>query len=78
MFCEEGHLLNIPLSMELLITIWMVFQYTQSLQKYMLPSNSVAGEEGNHEANGDSYRVGFDRRKLCVDQQHCSYSTVLT
>ena len=48
--------------------------------------NSVAGEEGNcsgifHEANGDFKTVtefnGCDRRKLRMDQQHCSYSTIL-
>jgi hypothetical protein len=43
--------LNIPLSIvKLLITLWMVYQHTQSLQRYkdtgILP-DSVAGEEEN-------------------------------
>ena len=35
----------------------------------------------HHEANGDFKIVtevnGYDRRKLRLDQQHCSYSTIL-
>ena len=36
----------------------------------------------HHKANGDFKTVtefdDCDRRKLMVDQQHCSYSTILT
>ena len=36
----------------------------------------------HHEGNGDFKTVtefnGCDRRKLRMDQQHCSYSTILT
>ena len=35
MLRKEGQTLNMPLRMmKLLITLWMVYQYTQSLQKY--------------------------------------------
>jgi hypothetical protein len=46
----------------------------------------AAEEEGNrsglsHEANGDFKTVtefnGCHRRKIMMDQQHCSYSTIL-
>jgi hypothetical protein len=49
--------------------------------------NSTAGEERNrsglpHEANGDFKTVtefyGCDRRKRMMDQQYCTYSTILT
>ena len=51
--------MNIPLCMvKLLITLWMVYQYTQSLQNTGILPNSVAGGKEttqgfHHEANGD-------------------------
>ena len=48
-----------------------------------VPSNSVAGKEGNHSGQfGDLKKQlelnGCDRRTLRMDQQHCSYSAILT
>jgi hypothetical protein len=44
--------------------------------------NSIARKGFHHEANGDFEIVtefnGCDWRKLKMDQQHCSYSTILT
>ena len=50
------------------------------------PTSVAGGKETAHgfhyEANGDFKTVtglkGCDRRKLWNDQQHCSYSTILT
>ena len=94
---KEGHqlvdgekkTLNTPLSMvKLLITFWMVYQYTQSLQKIQesfltqLPERKETAQGFHNEANGDFKTVtelyGCDKRKLRMDQPHCSYSTILT
>ena len=81
---KEGHLLvdvvflflkhtfNIPLSMvKLLITPWMVYQYTQSLQKIQasfltqLPERKETAQGFHNEANGNYKTVaefnGCDR-----------------
>jgi hypothetical protein len=71
---------------KLLIILWMVYQYTQSLQRYRRPSllseRKETAQGFHHEANGDFKTVrefnGCDRRKLRMDHQRCSYSTVLT
>ena len=64
-------------------TLWMVYQYTQSLLGTGVLPNSVAEKKGtpqgfHHEDNGDLKTVrefnGCDRRKLRLDQQHCSYN----
>jgi DNA recombination-dependent growth factor C len=54
---------------------------TNSLLTQWLERNKTA-PGFQHEANGDFKTVtelnGCDRRKLRMDQQHCSYSTILT
>jgi hypothetical protein len=80
--------LNIPLSMvKLLITLWMVYgsPVTTKIQACFLTQLLERKEtaQGFHnEANGDFKTVtefnGCDRRKLRIDQRHCSYSTILT
>ena len=47
-----------------------------------LPKRKETAQIFHHESNGDFKTVtefnGCDRRKLRMDQQHCSYSTILT
>ena len=47
-----------------------------------LPERRETTQAFHHESNGDFKTVtefnGCDRRKLRMDQQHCSYSTILT
>ena len=47
-----------------------------------LPERKETTQGFHHEANGDFKTVtefnGHDRRKLKMNQQHCSYSTILT
>jgi hypothetical protein len=47
-----------------------------------LPETKETAQGFHHEANGDIKTViefnGCDRRKLRMDQQHCTYSTILT
>jgi hypothetical protein len=83
---------NITLNMvKIFITLWMVYLYTKSLQRYshysqslltQLPERKETAQGFHHEANGDckidTEFNGCDRRKLRMDQQHCSYSTILT
>ena len=79
--------LNIPLSMvKILITLWMVYQCTQSHYKEtgvfltQLLERKETTQWFHHEANGDFTTVAefnsCDRRKRRMDQQHCSYSTI--
>ena len=47
-----------------------------------LPKRKETAQEFHHEANGDFKTVTVfnvcTMRKLMMDQQHCSYSTILT
>ena len=47
-----------------------------------LPERKEPAQEFHHDVNCDFKTVteynGCDRRKLRMDQQHCSYSTILT
>jgi hypothetical protein len=47
-----------------------------------LPERKETAQEFHHDANCDFKTVteynGCDRRKLRMDQQHCSYPTILT
>ena len=47
-----------------------------------LPERKETTQGFHHEANGDFETVtefnDRDRRKLRMDQQHCSYSTIIT
>jgi hypothetical protein len=47
-----------------------------------LPERKETAQGFHHEASGDFKTVaelnGCDRRKLMMDHQHCSYSTILT
>ena len=81
--------LNIPLStVKLLITLWMVYQLHPVTTKIhvsfltQLPERKETAQGFHHEANGDFKTVtefnGCDRRKLSMEQEHCSYSTILT
>jgi hypothetical protein len=73
--------LNILLSMvKLLITLWMVYQYTQSLQRYRHPSE-LSWQRGRKPLSNGDFKTQFnscDSRKRRVDQQHCIYSTTVT
>jgi hypothetical protein len=55
---------------------------TSKIQASFLTQRKEAARGVHHEANGDSKTVtefnGCDSRKLRMDQQHCSYSTILT
>ena len=50
--------------------------------KSQLPERKETAQGFHHEANGDFKTVtpfnGCDRRKLRMNQQHCSFSTILT
>ena len=63
----------------------MVYQYIHSLQRYtltQLPERKETAQGFHHVPDGDFKTVtefnGCDRRNLRMDQQHCSYSTILT
>ena len=47
-----------------------------------LPERKETTQGFHHEVNGDFKKVmafnGCDRKKLRTDQQHCSYSTIIT
>ena len=86
---QSKQTLNIPLCMvKLFITLWMVYQYTQSSLKIQasfltqLTERKESAQGFPHEVIGDFKTVtefnGCDRRKLRIDQQHCIYSTILT
>ena len=63
----------------------MVYQHPVTTNIHMsfltqLPERKEAAQEFHHEANGDFKTEfnGCDKRKLRTDEQHCSYSTILT
>ena len=75
----HGEIINSTLdgvSIHTVTTKIQVFFLTQ------LPERKETTEGFHHEANGDFKTVtefnGCDRRRLRMDQQHCSYSTILT
>jgi hypothetical protein len=83
--CKEWHILvdgeviNYTLdgvSIHTLTTKILVSFLTQ------LPERKETTHGFHHEVNGDFKTVtefnGCDRKKLRMDQQHCSYSTILT
>ena len=82
---KEGQLLvkikqtlNISLSMvKLLITLLMVYQYTQSLQRCRKPPRDFTMRPMVTLKRLQSIH-GCDWRKLRMGQWHCSYCTILT
>jgi hypothetical protein len=69
---------------KLLITFWVVYPIhpvTTKIQASFLtqlPERKETNQGIHHEANGDIKTVSWDGRKLRMDQQHGSYSTILT
>jgi hypothetical protein len=63
------------------VSIHPVITKMQALFLTELPERQETALKFHNEANGDFKTVaefiGCDRRKLKMDQQHCSYSTVL-
>ena len=72
---------------KLFITRWMVYQHpvTTKIQASFLtqlPERTETAQGFNNEASGDfktdTDLNGCDRRKLMMDEQHYSYSTIPT
>ena len=76
---EHGAVINYTLAG---VSIHPVTTKIQTSFLTQLPERKETTQGFHHEANGDFKRVvefnGCDRRKLKMDQQHCSYCTVLT
>jgi hypothetical protein len=76
---EHGEVINNTLDG---VSIHPVTTKLQASFLSQLPERKKAAQRFRHEANGDFRTVtefnGCDRRKLGMDQQHCSYSTILT
>jgi hypothetical protein len=68
----------------LLITLWMIYNTPSHYKGTGVLPNSVAVEEGNRTVFFTMRPMvtlkqfnGCDRRQVRMDQQHCSYSTIL-
>ena len=76
---ENGEFINYTLGG---VSILPVTTKIQASFLTQLPERKETSQRFNHEANGDFKTVtefnGGDGRKLRMDQQHCSYSTILT
>ena len=76
---EHGEAINHTLDGE---SVHPVTTKIQALFLTQLPERKETAQGFHHEANGDFKTVtefnGCDRIKLRMDQQHCSYSTILT
>ena len=76
---EHGVVINYTLDC---VSIHIVTTKIQASFPTQLPERKETTQGFHHEANGDFKTVtelnGCDRRKLRMDQQHCSYSTILT
>ena len=76
---EHGEVINYTLDG---VSIHPVTTKIQVSFLTQLPERKETAQGFHHEANGDFKTVtefnGCDRRKLRMDQQHCSYSTILT
>ena len=76
---EHGEVINYTLNG---VSIHAVTTKIQATFLTQLPERKETTQGFHHEANGDFKTVtefnGCDRRKLSMDQQHCSYSTILT
>jgi hypothetical protein len=64
------------------VSIHLVTAKIQASFLTQLPERKETSQGFHHEANGDFKTVtdfnGCDKRKLRMDQEHCSYSTILT
>ena len=76
---EHGEVINYTMDG---VSIYPVTTKCQASFLTQLPERKNTAQGFHHEANGDFKTVtefnGCDRRKLRMDQQHCSYSTILT
>jgi hypothetical protein len=74
---EHGEVINYALDGVHPVTTKMQVSFLTNL-----PERKKTAQRFHHEANGDFKKVtefnGCDRRKLRRDQEHCSYSTILT
>ena len=76
---EHGYIMNYTLDSV------SIHPFTTKIQASFLTQlleRKETAQGFHHEANGDFKTVaeftGYDRRKLRIDQQCCSYSTILT
>jgi hypothetical protein len=76
---EHGEVINYTLDG---VSIHTVITKIQASFLTLLPERKETTQGFHHEANGDFKTVkefnGCDGRRLGMDQQHCSYSTILT
>ena len=76
---DHGEVINYTLDG---VSIHPVTTKIQASFLTQLPERKETTQRFHHEANGDCKTVTefncFDRRKLRMDQQHCTYSTILT